>query len=296
MLKAPMFAVKRMAVHDGPGIRTTLFLKGCPLRCVWCHNPEGQEACVEIAYHPERCVGCGACMQQECGAHTVASKGQHLFHRERCWGCGSCVEACPTGALVRYGVMITVEEAVSLLLEDRAFYGERGGITLSGGECLLYPQFCQSLLSVMKQKGIGTAVDTCGAVPWESVEAVRPYTDLFLYDVKALDPQVQRNCMGRIDPRIQENLERLCALGAAVEVRIPFVPDYNDGELKDIAAYLKTLPRLAGVRILPYHNFSDTKYRALGRPSTMPPRTPTEREVEAAQELLLRAGLPLIKG
>lgn len=177
MIGATVFAVKRFAVHDGPGIRTTLFLKGCPLRCVWCHNPEGLEAKSELAFFAERCANCGACGVSNCGAHRFDLL-KHQFLREKCAGCGSCADACPTGALTHYGKSMSVEEAARVLLEDRAFYGTEGGVTLSGGECLLYPQFCEALLRDMKQKGIGTAVDTCGAVPWSSLNAVLPYTDL----------------------------------------------------------------------------------------------------------------------
>ncbi|MBR4884389.1 MAG: glycyl-radical enzyme activating protein, partial [Lentisphaeria bacterium] len=174
MTSARYIDIKRFAVHDGPGVRTTLFLKGCSLRCIWCHNPESRLAQPELALHYTKCSFCGECAAF-CQCHQI-SGGRHEFDREGCRLCGNCEEICPAEALELFGKSITVGEAAERLLEDRIFYTGGGGITLSGGEPLLQKNFCAELLCRMKQEGIHTAVDTCGNVPWEAFEMVLPHT------------------------------------------------------------------------------------------------------------------------
>ena len=187
-MKARIFEVKRFAVHDGDGIRTTVFFKGCPLKCVWCHNPEGISTKSELAYYAHKCIVCGEC-QNVCptGAHTIEN-GKHSFNREKCIICGKCTDVCLSDALILYGKEMTVEELLPVLLKDKDFYDNSGGgVTLSGGECLMQADFCAELLQMLKKEGINTAVDTCGYVPKESIDKVLPYTDTFLYDIKAID-------------------------------------------------------------------------------------------------------------
>ena len=282
--KARIFEVKRFAVHDGDGIRTTVFFKGCPLKCVWCHNPEGLSGRAELGFFAHKCVSCGACAQV-CphGAHRM-EEGRHVFLREACLSCGKCAEECPAEALTLYGRDMTVEELLPLLLEDRDFYeNSGGGVTLSGGECLLWAPFCEELLARLKKEGIHTAVDTSGCVPREAIARVAPYTDVFLFDVKAMSEDVHLALTGKGNGETLENLRYLDAIGARVEVRIPFVPALNGGEMDEIARFLGSLSCVSGVRVLPYHAHAASKYEALGREYTVTALPPTEEELERAK-------------
>lgn len=271
MTQAVIFNLKRMAVHDGPGIRTTLFFKGCPLRCRWCHNPEG------ISHHPQlgilhhKCVKCGRC-QTVCDCHNIMPEA-HTIARDRCTVCGRCVSRCLADALIPYGRTVTVSEILPELLEDQLFYETSGGgVTLSGGEPLLQADFCSELLSVLKQEGIHCAVDTCGAVPWGAFEKVLPFTDLFLFDFKHPDTEVHRALTGMGNELIRENLQQLGKLGCPVEIRIPLIPGMNtdDDVLSRSAEFLAVIPSVTVVRLLEYHDLSRAKYKAVDRECTMP--------------------------
>ncbi len=289
--KGILFDVKRFAVHDGPGIRTTVFLKGCPLKCVWCHNPEGISRDPQIAFYLEKCTLCGMCAGA-CprGAHRV-QEGSHVFDRALCALCGACAEQCLSGALYLCGKETTAEELLPSLLEDRDFYETSGGgVTLSGGECLCQAEFCAELLRELKRSGVSTAVDTCGAVPRSAFDRVLPYTDLFLYDVKAADDDVHRRYTGHSNRQILENLRYLDACGAAVEVRVPYVPGCNDGQMEKIADFLRPLRQVRSVKVLAYHNYAGSKYAALDMADTLPPRLPDPSEIRAAQALFRRGG------
>ena len=262
-MTATIFEIKRFAVHDGDGIRTTVFFKGCPLRCVWCHNPEGLSRAPQTAFYEHKCIGCGECQKEG-------------FTREACLG----------EARVLYGREVTVEELLPKLLEDRDFYeSSGGGVTLSGGECLIQADFCAELLRRLKENGIHTAVDTSGFVSREALEKVIPYTDIFLYDVKAYDGDVHQKCTGVDNKIILENLRYLDSLGKRTEIRIPFVPDYNDTEMERIARFLSTLSCVTKMRVLPYHNYAASKYKALALENTLPTRLPTEEEMAKAKEI-----------
>ena len=287
---ATIFDIKHFAVHDGDGIRTTVFFKGCPLRCVWCHNPEGLTRKSELAYLAEKCVSCAACVAVcQSGVHKI--EGTHTLFRSDCTLCGACADACKNDALTLYGREMTVEDILPELLEDRDFYPPHGGVTLSGGECLLQADFCRELLARLKKEGIHTAVDTSGAVSREALEKVLPYTDLFLYDIKAYDEEVHRRCTGYSNRQILENLVYLDSLGAEIEIRIPFVPDYNDTEMEAIARFLSPLRHVRGVKVLPYHRLSDGKYRSLGLPPTPTIRIPSADEINETKRILSSSGL-----
>ncbi len=283
--------IKRMSVHDGPGIRTTLFLKGCPLRCLWCHNPENLTMRPALSFTQKLCVGCGMCVQA-CphGVHDLRD-GIHRVRHADCVGCGRCAEACLPGALTLFGRTMEPAQAAALLLEDRTFYDQsHGGVTFSGGEPLLQSGFLAETLSLLKGQGIHTAVDTCGEVPWNAFAAVLPYTDLFLYDIKHLDAEAHRRGTGAGNARILENLRLLHQHGAAVEVRTPVIPGYNDSPetLRGIAELLRGYDNITYWRLLPYHSMARGKYEALGMEYPMPdtemPDTPRMR---ALQESLL---------
>lgn len=284
---ANVFEIKRFAVHDGDGIRTTIFLKGCPLRCVWCHNPEGLSEKPNLAYYAHKCIGCGECVSVcKSGAH-IFKNAEHVFERDRCIGCGMCEQVCLGEALKLYGKEMNVDECMSVLLEDRDFYeNSGGGVTISGGECLMQADFCAELLKRLKAEGVNTAVDTCGDVPRSALDKVIPYTDVFLFDLKSYTPEVHKSCTGRDNLRIIDNLRYLDAQKCNIEIRIPYVPGYNCCELEKIAELISTLNNVSKVRVLPYHSYAGSKYAALDMVNTLPDQIPTNEEMEAARRLV----------
>lgn len=284
-------AIKHFAVHDGDGIRTTVFLKGCGLKCVWCHNPEGISFQEQLSYMREKCVACGRCCI--CDANRM-EEGKHVFNRQQCMVCGQCLSRCPNGAFRLYGREMSVDEVFAEVMEDRAFYANSGGgVTLSGGEALYHTEFCVALLKKLKEQGIHTAVDTSGFVPEGAIEAVSPYTDIFLFDLKAADPQVHERCTGHTNERILKNLYWIDSHQKDIEIRIPFVPDWNDGEIPAIADIIGGLHQVKKVRVLPYHAYAKSRYAALDMSDTLPQKLPDPERISAAR-LLLRKRLPFL--
>jgi len=264
-MQGSIFDIQRYSSHDGPGIRSTVFFMGCPLRCRWCHNPESFSMAPGLYYTPEDCIGCGLCAAScEKQAHRLAPG--HQFDRSLCIGCGKCAEVCPTGALKLTGRPHTVDEVWEILSRDIPFYASSGGgVTLSGGEVLLQPEFAKALLTRGKDAGLHTAVDTAGAVPWEAFETVLPLADLFLYDIKAVSPALHRRATGLENGRILENYQRLRATGVPIWVRVPIIPGYTDDEVEllRIAEFLKG-QEPQRVELLRFHRMAESKYRALG--------------------------------
>ncbi len=292
-----IFDIKNFAVHDGPGIRTTVFFKGCSLKCVWCHNPESISKHKQLGYLEHKCVNCGRCVAV-CpnGAHYMDEDNIHRFDRKKCKVCGLCTDACYGKNLIVYGDYVTVEGIIDRLLEDKDFYdSSNGGVTLSGGECLLQADFCAELLERLKNEGVHTAVDTCGFVLKDAFDKVMPYTDLFLYDMKAFDEDVHIKCTGQSNKIILENLKYLDENNTKIEIRIPFVPQYNKDQIEKIGKFLAELKNITGVRILPYHNFAGTKYKSLDMEDTLPANLPTDEELEEAKQTISKIGLKILE-
>ena len=296
-MKGYIFDIKHFAVHDGPGIRTTVFFKGCPLKCLWCHNPEGISGKAQLGYVEKNCTHCGRCAAAcPTGAHYVTEDNRHAFNREKCIKCGKCVGVCYNKNLALYGREMTADELLDELLWDEDFYSSsNGGVTLSGGECLVQADFCAELLRKLKEKGIHTAVDTCGFVSKRAFDKVIPYTDLFLYDFKAYDDDVHKKCTGVSNKIILENLKYLDEKGCKIEIRIPFVSNYNSDQTEKAGAFLKDLKNVVGVRILPYHNYASSKYKSLDMTDTLPKALPTDEEMKEAKNIISSFGLSVFE-
>ena len=255
MLKATIFDIVRGSFVDGPGIRTTVFFKGCNLACAWCHNPESQRAAPQMMFYKNKCTGCGKC-RERC-PNALSS----------CTLCGKCALYCPSDAREICGRDATVDEVMREILKDTAFYASSGGgVTLSGGECMLQLDFLEAILAECKRHGIHTAVDTAGCVPAAAFDRILPYTDLFLYDVKCMDSEAHRHYTGVGNGQILENLQRLLAMGRAVWVRVPIIPTVNATveEMQAIRRFLDRCGTPQRVELLPYHAMGEHKYAAIG--------------------------------
>ena len=255
MLKATIFDIERSSFVDGPGIRTTVFFKGCNLRCQWCHNPESQSSKKEMLFYKNKCTDCGKCRE----------KCPHSF--AECTFCGECTLFCPQNARVICGREYTVEEVFREIEKDKPFYASTGGgVTFSGGECMLQIEFLSEILNKCHVNGIHTAVDTAGCVPQESFEKIMPNTDIFLYDIKCFDNEKHKQYTGVGNQLILENLKKLLALKKRVWVRIPVIPSVNDteGEMLLIRKFLENSGYPEKVELLPYHTMGENKYEAMG--------------------------------
>ena len=253
---ATIFNVQHFSIGDGPGIRTTVFFKGCNLHCAWCHNPESQSAKKQLLFHQSKCTGCGKCKQICPNA------------LEGCTLCGKCTLYCPGEAREICGKEYTVDTVVREILKDKVFYKTSGGgVTFSGGECMLQIDFLEDILKACKENGIRTAVDTAGNVPYEYFERILPYTDLFLYDVKCFDSDKHQRYTGVPNELILSNLQKLLKTGTAVWVRIPIIPTFNDSEdeMRRIKDFLLSCGDPEKIELLPYHAMGEHKYAAIGK-------------------------------
>jgi pyruvate formate lyase activating enzyme len=295
-----VFDIKKFSVHDGPGIRTTVFFKGCPLRCQWCHNPESQRLGRERLYRAERCIRCGACLAA-CDHGAISwAHGALVTDDSRCILCGVCVDECHAGAREIAGREMTVAQVMAEVERDVAFYDESGGgVTFSGGEPLAQTEFLMGLLRASRDRAIHTALDTCGHAPWKVLDKVRPLVDLFLYDVKIMDDARHRRFTGVSNALILENLEALSAGGSRIVVRVPIIPGINDDEdnLRRLAAYVAALPQVEGLALLPYHATATAKYERLGLAYALREvRPPPNARMEALGHTLQGYGLRVTIG
>ena len=267
-VRGQVFDIKKFAIHDGPGIRTTVFVKGCPLSCLWCHNPESQHFEPEIFFQPELCTNCGYCVSV-CpnGCHQLVN-GVHVMDREKCTACGLCTRECYTGALELVGRTWTVDEVLAEVLKDKAFYeNSGGGMTLSGGEPMAQFKFTKALLTAAKAAGLNNCLDSCGWAPFEKYAALFDVVDLFLWDYKATDSALHRELTGVPNERILENLARIDAAGKPTVLRCPLVPGVNVDEthLQGVIDTARALKNLQQIDLLPYHPLGKSKLERLGR-------------------------------
>lgn len=305
-----VFNIQRFSVHDGPGIRTVVFLKGCSLRCRWCSNPESLSRAVQIGVFEKRCLGvdkCRACLDAapDPGAIVVREGRVTGFRGRRAERYVRCAEACPTGALKVWGRQVTVGEVMKEVVADRAFYeSSGGGLTLSGGEALLQPRFAAELLKAARAEGIGTCMETALNVRGDHLEPVLPLLDMMLCDLKALDPEAHRRCTGASNERILANLRTVVASGVRVVIRIPVVPGHNgDANLRATARFVAEEfgPRVGQIQLLPFRKLGEEKYAALDLPYGMrdyvaPPRDTWERELIDAARMMSQYGINAVAG
>jgi pyruvate formate lyase activating enzyme len=296
-----IFNIQRYSIHDGPGIRTTAFFKGCPLRCLWCQNPESQIKRPEIFFVSENCQGCGACAEVCLQGAIEVVEGLARTDREVCMGCGECTEACPNEARNLMGRNATAQEVFEELAADEIFYQRSGGgATLSGGEPLAQPRFAAEVLRLCKEASLHTALDTCGYAPWETVRQVLEYVDLVLYDFKHMDPEQHERYTGVSNELILENARRIHQLGIPMLARVPVIPGRNDAEENVVATALFIATELGdstGVHLLPYHRLGETKHERMEQSDkSLAAEPPSEEQMGELREVFESFGLEVHLG
>jgi pyruvate formate lyase activating enzyme len=290
--KGLIFNIQRFSTEDGPGIRTTVFMKGCPLHCLWCHNVEGISTSPEIVWHDTKCIGCLSCIEA-CPNHAITQTPQGLVtDRKKCRACGKCAEGCAARARELIGKRVTVEEVFNEVSKDRVFYETSGGgVTASGGEPTLQPDFVRELLAGCKSSGIQTALDTCGYVIWKTLKEILRYTDLVLYDLKLTNQEEHREYTGVRSELIWENARKIAESGKPMWVRTPVIPSYTDSveNIRAIADLCAKLGNVERLDLLPYHSLGEPKYKKLGLKYALqglqpPEKNAMERLKQAARE------------
>ena len=307
-----VYDIQPFSVQDGPGIRTTVFLKGCPLHCPWCHSPESQSFKPQLSWIAMRCIGTAVC-EENCikacsknaielgpvGEDAMTQQPIQYVHvkRDVCDDCGDCTAVCFPKALYICGTRYTVEEIMAKVRPDRAYFERSGGgVTISGGEALSQIDFTVALLKQLKAEGFSTAVDTTGFAPWKSVEATLPYTDLYLYDLKHMDSEVHQRFTGVPNELIKENVKRLADAGGKLQIRIPVIPQFNDSEdnIRRTAEFCLTLggEAVTVVQLLPYHNLGVTKYLRISDNVVPEATPPSDERMEEFKKIFTDLGIP----
>jgi len=297
MTSGVIFDIKKYSINDGPGIRTTVFFKGCPLSCQWCHNPESQLPHPQLIFRAARCLRCGACVEV-CPREAIECRdGDFITRWNVCDNCGTCAETCYPGAREILGYEIAPTELLREIERDLPFFDQSGGgVTFSGGEPLMQPDFLAEILEMCRERDIHTALDTSGAAPWPVIEKLLPYVSLFLFDLKCMDSFQHTQFTGVPNDEILSNLRLISQNGARIIIRIPLIPGLNDDEenLSASAKFLVNLPHLEGVELLAYHEIAQSKYNGLGMryclANLLPP---TQEKMEQARLILSSYGLPV---
>lgn len=290
-----IFDIQRYSVHDGPGIRTLVFLKGCPLRCLWCSNPEGQENNPELAFRRALCIGCGVCIGV-CSSRAIRLKDKFIeIDRRKCNLCGECIKVCTPEALSVVGRWVTVEQVLEEVERDLVFYeASQGGITVSGGEPFTQARFTEALLKACKARGMATAIETAGYASWHSIERVIKYADLILYDIKHINFLRHRQLTDVSNKLILENARRMAGLGLPLAMRYPVIHGFNDDpqDMDALFRFVKTLPGGKHIDLLPYHRLGESKYTMLGRDYALRQVKPLARQdLEGLVQMANKRGL-----
>lgn len=289
--KGKIFDIQKFSVHDGPGIRTIVFMKGCPLNCLWCSNPESQRGYFEIGYAKKSCINCNKCISI-CAYNAISdTENGKVFELNKCRVCAEkiCANICPSKAITVYGKDMTVDTVMKEIEKDELFYkNSGGGVTISGGEPMMQPDFVRRLLMECKERGYHTAIETCSYSDWISFEKVKDYTDLYLCDIKHLDDSKHKQFTGVSNKIILDNLKRLSKTGASIIARLPIIPGFNDDDenIKQIGTFIKELG-VTQVDILPYHKLGSSKYASLfleyGMGDT---KSPSKEQMERIQNIM----------
>jgi len=294
LITGTIFNIQKYSIHDGPGIRTTIFFKGCPLKCDWCHNPESQSYEKEIIFSIEKCIYCNSCNNSCVDKCITFIDKELIIDKAKCSLCGDCTKNCPTNAIEMVGISMTVNEVMGEIEKDMVFYEESGGgVTLSGGEPLMQSEFINAILKKCKEKGIHTAIDTSGYSSLSSVYELSKNVDLFLYDIKHLDDDKHMELTGVSNKQILDNLSNIAKIGSNVWIRVPIIPGINDDD-KNILGIgrLMNMLKLTDIFILPYHNIATYKYRKLGKAYDLSNiKTPSDQYMNKISSKLKNFGL-----
>lgn len=289
-----IFNIQKFSLHDGPGIRSIVFFKGCPMSCLWCSNPESQKVSPQIMFNKNLCIKCGKCSLQ-CDNSAINMNSQYRIDEEKCKVCGKCVESCPTGALVIEGKSCSVDDIIGELKKDSVHYRRsNGGITLSGGEALLQPDFAAELLKKCKAYGWHTAIETAMHVNSEAITKVIPYIDLVMVDIKSVDSRIHKKFTGVGNELILKNIKLADKIAENIIVRIPVIEGFNSDNksIKDIAEFAKTLKKVKRIDLLPYHNYGEGKYESIGRDYLLKGlKSPSEEKMNTLKKIIEDMGL-----
>ena len=295
--KGIVFDIQRFSLHDGPGVRTLVFLKGCPLRCKWCHNPEGLLPTPQLMYKQKKCIGCGDCIKVcPTNAHFMENDF-HGYNRELCINCGLCAEVCCSEALTMSGKEMTVDEVLNQVMRDSVYYKDQGGITLSGGEPMMQADFAYELLKEAKNRGLTTCIETCGYASAQAYNKIAEYTDLFLFDYKVTGEELHKEMTGVSLKVILDNLRMLDKKGCKIILRCPLIPQVNVNEkhIKGIAEVANSLKNIQQIHLEPYHDMGLTKADFAGvQMDFNPPLLAVNEEKEFKEKLLKMTNIPVI--